>query len=774
MLKLDNNYKQELKMFSFLFKNQEPDKAKEINALYKKLKDIYNYNEISEERKLYLTEEIQKYGYLRYPHIKALEELTPAETLFGLEIKWQSNGIFENNQFKFQNGKISPVARAGITNSDWIKKEQHSIKLINLAALGDGNKTYEVGKFIDWLKQILILPIGNEEKNILSTTIYLIPFHPREFGCAYLPSSASVSPNLEDKFINEATGLKAKDQVKLFIQLAQLAGHPVIYDILPQTGRYSKVVLSRPHVARWFDVHQLIKQISEEVDKIGDKLSTEFDTEDIELTKKIYKKTLYCGSNDLSDYYKTIYDRIDKEVEEKKKQFSEKMMSKSEQIKLQKKAKEIVASVHNVKPSKINREKHITMQGQAIQSLIREGLWTAPGGAWCSAGVPIFDRMSECGSFPVFKHFDYKGNDVTHLANLDCQTPYYYYYLDTKEFNNAAIETLIKRAKDRQLEYNFDGTRIDHIDHVVDEFSEKDGLPISYRAPRQILAKFNKLAKEITPHYATVAEYMLGGHYYEEYHKEMKFDVLWGDDIISQNTKTPYEIIKNNQDLQDYNNEDIKHAHLSILKTYNNQDGEFRDIDQYPGQLGEAGALFKWLKLKFLPGGKLAQRPVLYIDGDESFTRAGIESTVISEISLSREKNYDFYYKFDAINRFALNNELTREGEAQIISENEDGFCCWMVSKDPLKETLLIIANYHPPTEKITTEEDGTKIHTIKEGEPIFDKSIEVPGDYKIISEIKYDDELKDFKEISLENQDNSLFFKKLEPSEYRIYKLLR
>ncbi len=762
-------------MFSLFFKNQEPDKAKEISALYKKLKEIYKYEEISEEKKQFLTEEIEKYGYLRSPHIKALEELTPAETLFGLEIKWKQNGIFENNHFKFHNNQISPVVRAGITNSDWIKKEQHSIKLINLAALGDGNTTHEVGKFIDWLKQILILPAGNLEKNVLATTAYLIPFHPREFGCAYLPSSASVSPNLEDKLVNEATGLNAKEQVKLFIKLAQLAGHPVIYDVLPQTGRYSKVVLSRPHVARWFDVYALMKQIEEEVDKIGEKLIEEFDSEDIELTKKIYKKTLYCGSNDLSDYYKVIYDRIEKELEDKKRVLSEKMATKAEQIKLQKRAKEIVASVHNTNPSKISREKHITKQGQAIQTLIKEGLWTAPGGAWCSSGIPVFDRMSECGSFPVFKHFDYEGNDVSHFANLDCQTPYYYFYLDTKEYNNAAIETLMKRSKDRQLEYNFDGTRVDHIDHVVDEFSEKDGLPISYRIPKQILAKSNKMLKEITPHYASMAEYMLGGHYYDEYHKEMKFDILWGDDIISQSTKTPYEIIKNNQDLQDYNAEDVKYPHLSILKTYNNQDGEFRDIDQYPGQLGEAGAIFKWFKLKFLPGGKLAQRPVLYVDGDESFTKAGIESTVISEISLSREKNYDFFYKFDAINRFALNNELTREGEAQIISENEDGFCSWMISKDPLKETLLVVANYYAPTEKITTEqEDGTKLHTIKEGEPIYERSIEVPGDYKIIAEIKYDEEQKDFVEIPIEKENNTLSFEKLDPSEFKIYKLLR
>lgn len=762
-------------MLSFLFKKQPPQKSKEVNSFYKKLKEVYNYNDISEERKEYLKEKIEKYGYLPYPHIKALEELTPAEVLFGLETKWKINKVFGDGEFHFKNENVSPVSRAHFTNSDWIKREQHNIKLINLAALGDGNNTHEVGKFIDWLTQILILPSGNLEKKVLSTTIYLIPFHPREFGCAYLPSSASVSENLEDRTIKDATGLNAEKQVKMFVSFAQLAGHPVLYEVLPQTGRYSKVILSNPHIARWFDVKALITEIEKAVDEVALKLNGEFDPEDVEVTKTIYKSTLYCGSNDLSDFYKHIYDRFEKELENKKKILSEKMLSKNEQLKIHKRVKETVAKIHNEKSSKICKESHITNQGQTIQELIKQGLWPAPGGAWCSAGIPVFERMSECGGFPMFKHFDYKGKDVSHFANLDCQTPYYFFYLDTKEYNYNTIDTIIKRLKTRHTSYNFDGMRMDHVDHVIDKLSEKDGLPISYRIPKYVVEKINKSLKETNPHFATIAEYMLGGHYFKEYHKDMGFDVLWGNDILNQSEKTPYEIIKNNQDLNDYNEENPKSPSLSILKTYNNQDGEFREIDQYPGQLGEAGALFKWFKMKFIPGGKLAQRPTLYIDGDESFTKKGIESTIISEISLPREKNYEFFNKFDAINRFALDCELTLDGEAQIITENDNGFTSWMISKDPLKETLLIVANYFAPTEKVSIEqEDGTFVNTIKEGEIVYDKTLEVPGDYKIVSEIIYDAEKKDFIENKLKKTGNTLHFDKLEPSEFKIYKLLR
>ena len=170
-------------MLEFLLnksKKKVPDeRSKALTLFLKKLKDIYRGHDISEGRKAYLRRIIEQYGYLPYPHIRALEELNAADTLFGLEIVWKLNGVFENDAFKFNKGEISPVERYGFTNADWMKHEQHNIKLINLAALGNGNYSPAPGNFIDWLKQILILPSGNIEKQILATTIYLIPFHPK-------------------------------------------------------------------------------------------------------------------------------------------------------------------------------------------------------------------------------------------------------------------------------------------------------------------------------------------------------------------------------------------------------------------------------------------------------------------------------------------------------------------------------------------------------------------------------------------------------------------
>lgn len=473
-----------------------------------------------------------------YPYIKALEELTTEEILFGLEIKWSNNGVFKDGKFTFDNKNISVLARNNVKNSDWIKKEGHDIKLINLAGLGNGNKTKETGKFIDWLRQLLILPTGNLDNNIFNTTIYMIPFHPREFGCAYLPKSSEVSEQLLDKEIEELTGLDAKGQVQTFITMAQLAGHPVIYDILPQTGRFSKAVLANPEIARWYDISELNSVIEKEIDKTAEELSKTIDPDDVEVVKGIYKQVSGGTSGDLTSHYQNIYNSFDSRMDEVKKKYSNEMLLKNNQIKLHKKVKEITAKILEVKPNKKLTESDITKQIDIIQELIKEGLWPAPGGAWCSAGVPVYDKMSECGGYPTFKHYDYKGEDVTNFCKFRLSNTLLFLLLrKLAKFNENVIDFFINYMKSLQKDYNFDGFRVDHIDHIVDKVSEKDGMPISYRAPRVVLNKLNNAMKEVVPYFGTLAEYMLWVNFLKEYHQCMNFDLLWGNDIVSQSRK---------------------------------------------------------------------------------------------------------------------------------------------------------------------------------------------------------------------------------------------
>lgn len=757
-------------MLDFLFrkKNKEENKEEKLNEFYSKLKKKYSFDNISVKRKTELKNIINKYGYLNYPHIKALEELSDEEVLYGLEIKWKKNNIFKDGKFHFKNGEISPLARNNATDSDWIKKEGHNIKLINLAGLGNGNSSKECGKFFDWLRQLLILPTGDLNNNIFNTTIYLIPFHPREFGCAYLPKSSEVSAALLDTGIENLTGYDVKQQVQTFIEMAQLAGHPVIYDILPQTGRFSKAVLANPFIARWFDITEIQNQINKKIEAAAEILKKAYDSEDVDVVKDIYIQSLTGSTGNLTEHYQNIFNHFEKEMDELKKQISNEMLKREPQTRIVKRVKDIVGKVHNFKKNDKLTEDDITKQIDTIQELIKEGLWPAPGGAWCSAGVPVYDRMSECGGYPVFKHYDYKGEDVTDFANLDCQTPFYFAFLEDGTFNRPVINYFIDYMQKLRDDYNFDGFRVDHIDHIVDKVSEKDGKPISYRAPRVVLNELNSTMKKKIPYFGTLAEYMLWDNYLKEYHEDMNFDILWGNDIVSQDSKTPERIVEDNQNLTNYNINFKEGKRLSILKTYNNQDGEFRAIDQYPGQLTAEGALFKWAKYKLLPGGKYAQRPVMYVDGDETFTKRGIESVIGEEMAMPREKNYDFYNKFDALDRFVKSQPIITDGEAQIILQEDDGFVVWMISKEPLKKAFLVAANYNYPTEFVTINEDTGSHKEWKKGKSVFNKTIKLPGDFNLQAEYI----LKDSKYSAkyFDTTLSELEFEELKPGEFKIY----
>lgn len=756
-------------MLEFLFKKKSDSKRVEaVNLMYQTLKSLYNTDNITQERKDYLSDLMKKYGYIPYSYNRANNELSNEEVLFVLEQKWTQNNVLKDGVFEFTNSSV--LARNKVTNSNWIQKEGHDIKLINLAGLGD-NSAEKTGTMMNWLRQIAILPTGNVEAGIFNTTVYLIPFHPREFGCAYLPSSSEASSVLADEKLQEMTEADATEQVRIFINFAQLAGHPVIYDILPQTGRFSKAVLANPYIARWYDINGLVDELDKYVDKVAAELSKELNADDINLVKEMYKQSMRTGSATLTDYYKEIYDRLDKEMLESKKYLSSAMLEKSIQDKLHKKVKGIIAQV--VGTSKKLEEQDITNQGLITQALIHEGMWPAPGGAWCSCGVPVFDRMSECASYPMFRHFDYKGQDVTEYANLDCQTPYYFVQLENGKENHEVVVYFINYMKKLQEHFNFDGFRVDHIDHIVDEVSEKDGVPISYRAPRHVLGKLNSEMKENVLYFATLAEYMLWDNYYKEYHKDMGFDLLWGNDIVSQSFKNPEEIVEDNTRLSNYNTElDSNKTPLSILKTYNNQDGEFEAIDRYPAQLGREGALFKWFKYKFLPGGKNAQRSMLYVDGDESFTQKGIEAVIGSEIAMTRNDDEDFFKVFDAIDRFVKYNPVINSGEAHIIKQDEDGFVAWQISKTESKDALLVVANYMSPTEKFVIEENGNSYTELREGREVFDKNIVLPCDYQIVSEYKFNGE--EFSEEGLQVPMSELTIGKLMPAEFKIYKLDR
>ena len=756
--------------------------ASDLSVLLAKIAQIYDIQNIRQDRKVYLSKCIKRYGYLPYPQYKVLQELTDAEAVFCLIKKMANANTFVDDKIiEFKNP--SYLARKNIKNSSWFKHEGHNIKLLSLSALGDGNSSDMPANFIDWIKCLITLPAGNEELGVLPDTLYLIPFTKRDFDCAYLPKSSEVSEKLQDDKLLKFLGLDAKQQVKLFIELAQLCNHPVIYDILPQTGRFSKIVLSNPAVARWVDIKELTDRIIEYLNKVADEIikKGEYDEKDILNTKKLYIENLKGNQKKYGAKEKEIAEEFEEELKEYKILISYQMSFVDKQKELQKRAKEIIDTTAG---KTVKAEDDIQNQDEIIQALIKEQLWTFPGGAWCSAGVPVFDKMNKGRQYPLFKHYNYKAEDVTHFANLDCQTPYYFYHFETNKYNDDVVDFYEEYILNLQQEYNFDGFRVDHIDHIVDEVSQdKKGHPLSYRIPAKVLGKINSELKKRIPYFATLAEYMLWDGYFKEYHKDMKFDLLWGDDIVSQSTKTPEQIINDNIRLATYNQKNGKSNPLSILKGYNNQDGEFREINQFPGQLGREGALFKWFKMKFIPGGKFASRPTLLIDGDESFTKVGIERIISKETSMVRNYDWHFFEKFNAINYFAQNDRLLNTGRAILHEQKSNGFVCWEVVADNDKKrkeqaTYLIVANYFSPTEiKDVQDETGHIEKKNVKGTVTKDNVVKINEGKKLVS--YYDFELDDmgkylFTEKPLENDiTKEIIFRELRPGEFKVYKMV-
>ena len=109
--------------------------SENLNKLLNGLKSLYETEKVKEKRRQYIVELVNNYGYIPYPHIKALNEFSEAETIIALEEKLKLNNNYKEEKFVFDKNTVSPVKKADFQDSDWLLKEQHNIKLINLAAI---------------------------------------------------------------------------------------------------------------------------------------------------------------------------------------------------------------------------------------------------------------------------------------------------------------------------------------------------------------------------------------------------------------------------------------------------------------------------------------------------------------------------------------------------------------------------------------------------------------------------------------------------------------
>jgi hypothetical protein len=711
---------------------------------------------------------VRRFGYLPWSYQRALAELNPAETLCGLEEKLSLNGVFNHGEFTWQ--YLSPARRAGFQDARWLQREQHQIKLTNLLALG--KEPVENGaSFSDWLKYILVLPAGNPQAGILGTTLYFLPFQERDLGSAYIPRSSAVHPRLADQALQKALGLDAAAQVQCFMALCQLAGHPIMYDVLPQTGRFSRMVLARPELARWFDLKALDQVLRVAIHQLTTDWQPLIPTSAATALARCELDRLDGIQRSHSTEARPWQAPFQACLLEIKRQFSSEMLTAKAQPALQQRVRQIVAEIEGWEEIHLSAtEAEITRQDAISAALMTHGLWTAPGGAWCSAGAPVYDGMSHAKAYPVFRHFDANGREVSDQANLDCLTPFYLAEWETGELNQPVVDFFLDYLSEWQQRFNFDAFRFDHVDHVVDAVSvDHQGRPASYRIPAQVLAEANRRLKAAVPHFGALAEYMLWDRLYRQYHQEMGFDVLWGDDQIRQAFKGPPELVHEHRELSAYHH--TAPTKLSILKTYNNQDGEFGLINQYPGQLTPQGALYKLFMLKFMPGGAQAQRPMLFIDGDESFTPHGFAATISAEIRLHRSDNEIFFERFDALGRFAAQHPALHSGRVELLLwEGSQRPVIWLARapQDSLITSLLMVANSQYPT--WIAPVDGAFVQKI--GQSLYAQRFGLPQGLQVMAEYGYDPQSSAYIPKTLDAPTAELFFDILHPAEFHFFQV--
>lgn len=738
----------------------------ELDTLFKTLQTMYGA--LAPERAAEIRALVQRFGYLPWSYHRALNELSPAETLCGLEEKLCLNKIFINGQFAWHD--LSPVRRAGFKDATWLQREQHLIKLTNLMALGEG-QPQDGACFADWLKYLLVLPAGNPQAGVLATTLYFLPFQDRDLGSAYIPRSSAVSPLLADPALQSALGLNAEAQVQRFLALCQLAGHPIMYDVLPQTGRFSRMVLARPELVRWFDLASLDQALRPAIARLIAEWQPQIPRGAAAALAGLAYDRLNGIQRPAPIEIRPWQAQFEARLLEIKKSLSAEMMTAAAQRSIQEKVRRIVAEIEGWKDGTQEvGEAGITRQDTISAALMAQGLWPAPGGAWCSAGAPVYDGMSHARAYPLFRHFNASGQDVSDQANLDCLTPFYFAEWENGSLNAPVVSFFLDYLQQWQERFNFDAFRFDHVDHIVDAVSvDSQGRPLSYRIPAEVLSEANRRLKAAVPYFGTLAEYMLWDRLLQQYHQGMGFDLLWGDDQFRQASKSPFDFIQEQEALRSYNR--TAPAPLAILKTYNNQDGEFGLFNQYPGQLARQGALLKFLMLKFLPGGKQAQQPVLLVDGDESFTTDGFAETIAAEITLKRTDDEAFFEQFDALQRFAAQHPALHSGQAELLLwEGNQRPVVWLVraAHTPDAGSLLVVVNPQYPT--WIAPVNGAFVQ--KTGQSLCNLRLGLPKGLQVTGEYRYDPQSREFTSKLLNAPAAELFFEILHPAEFHFFQV--
>ena len=84
-----------------------------------------------------------------------------------------------------------------------------------------------------------------------------------------------------------------------------------------------------------------------------------------------------------------------------------------------------------------------------------------------------------------------------------------------------------------------------------------------------------------------------------------------------------------------------------------------------------------------------------------------------------------------------------------------------------------MVSNYKYETERVTMfDENNNSYSEVINGKPVFDKTINLPLDYKITKEYYIDED--EFVSTPFDTATSTLHFDKLDASEFRVYELIK
>ena len=736
---------------------------REINQAYAKVKKFYlgaaplPKNDLATE----VVEAVGKFGYLPIPYDLAKQQLSAHAILAGLEQIWHREGSMADGEFTTT--EVSPLRRLGYSDPAWMTREQHKIESLNLMGLTENKAGKVEGCFANLLVKLLTSPAGTPQEKIAATTFYLLPPYQRDgaFNSAYCPASSSIDPALEDVVLKEQTGLDVEQQLQLFIALANLAGHPVVIDLLPQAGRYSKTVLVAPECFRWFHLPELLPPLKQKAVEVVKRLGSSIKginpqalplagaalLEDIEGAPITYSQENWETS--LKSGVRILYHEIARTVLK-----AEKPRPNSAEglplLKLQQQIRDQFAKLDlpqtlgrfslldsqrslflqtfimfceadclleefrieqtNQQMSEENQARMaVLIRDQIRQSLGRDlaseqeldprshldliailqqnGWWPVEGGSWNSAYHPVFHRLSPnqgSGSYPVNDHYSYKGQLVNAFTgDMDIVAPWYFAFLDKAKrqdnLNHKVIDKYLDYCLSLYKRLRPNGFRIDHLDHSADcPFSlSKDGNPISYRAPLEVFRKISDtIRRQYDATFILFAEYMGWGdathpNLYQAYH-EHGIHLAISTDVVGEFRANAAVIVQEgNEVLSRYNQRATVTPLFSTTRILDNHDRSHPDILPALSNFTPERALLKWVKCLFLPGGRLAQRPVLYLDGNQTHTpNQAFADTFLKALTLTRNDNWQFFATFDSLLRFSLQDKTLMYGQARLLENS--------------------------------------------------------------------------------------------------------